>query len=151
MVSYFSIILSHVQCNLIKILSTREGLFCSTNLVRPRICRVNQLLVSRSKNPFTSCFLSKFSKLIFKSPVNITFLFSLESVLRVSFNYHKNFVSFNFGCLYTTPTTNFSLLLYIISIHCASLSLKTYRSHNLFLTLSHFYLHSFGSQLVGER
>ena len=126
MVSYFSIILPHVQCislNLIKILSAREGLFCSTNLVGPRICRVNQLLASRCRNLFTSCFLSKFSRLIFKSPVNITFLFSLESVLRVSFNYHKNFVSFCFGCLCTTPTTNLSLLVYIISIYCASLIL----------------------------
>ena len=91
-----------------KILSTREGLFCSTTLAGPRICWVNQLLVSTSRNTFTSLFLSKFSKLIFKSPVNITFLFSLESVLRVCCKYHKNSISFCFGCLHATSTTNFS-------------------------------------------
>ena len=122
----FSIILPLVRCislKLIEILSTREGLFCSTNLVAPRVCRVNQLLVNRSRNSFTSLFLSKFSRLIFKSLVNITFLFSLESVLGVYFKYLKNSVSFCFGCLYTTPATKFSLLLCIISIHCASYSL----------------------------
>ena len=62
----FSIIFPLVQCislKLTKILSTREGLLCSTNLVGPSICGVNQLLVSTSRNSFTSLFLSKFSRL----------------------------------------------------------------------------------------
>ena len=120
-------------------------------------------------------FLPKFSRLMFKSPVNITFLFSLQSALRVYFKYHKNSVSFCFGCLYTTPTTKFSLLVCMISIQCALYSLWElehflvslttdhllhynkvlqqiiycfwYKIHNHLLTLSLVYPHSFGSQL----
>ena len=108
MVSYFSYYISTCTVHITKvdkILSTREGLLCSKNLVGPRICGVNQLLVSTSRNSFTSLFLSKFSRLIFKSPVNITFLFSIESALRVCFKYHKNSVSFCFGCLYIYYTS----------------------------------------------
>ena len=126
MVSYFYYYICTFAVHILKltkILSTREGLLCSTNLVGPSICGVNQLLVSMSRNSFTSLFLSKFSRLIFKSPVNITFLFSLESVLRVCFKYHKNSVFFCFECLYTTPATSFSLFVCSISIHCASYSL----------------------------
>ena len=109
---FFCIIFSLVQyisLKLTKILSTREGLLCSTNLVGPSISGVNQLPVNMSRNSFTSLF--------------ITFLFSLESTLRVCFKYRKNSVSFCFGCLYTTPTTRFSLLVYMISIQSASYSL----------------------------
>ena len=63
---------------------------------------------------FIYLFLWKFSRLIFKYPVNITFLFSLESASRVCFKYGKKRVSFYFECLYTTPTKSFSLLLCII-------------------------------------
>ena len=109
MVSYFFYYISTCAVHITKfdkILSTRECLLCSANLVGPSICGGNQLLVSMSRNSFTSLFLSKLSRLRFKSPVNITFLFSLESALRVCFKYHKNFVSFCFGCLYTTPTAS---------------------------------------------
>ena len=168
----------YIQCislKLKRILSTIQGLLCSANLVGSSICGANQLLVSTSKNSYTSFFLPKFSRLMFKSPVNITFLFSLQSAFRVYFKYHKNSVSFCFGCLYTTPTTKFSLLVCMISIQCALYSLWElehflvslttdhllhynkvlqqiiycfwYKIHNHLLTLSLVYPHSFGSQL----
>ena len=92
---YISICTVHIS-KVDKILSTREVLFCSANLFGPRICGVIQLLVSTSRNSFTSLFLSRFSRLIFKSPVNITVLFPLENVLGVCIKYRKNSVSFSF-------------------------------------------------------
>ena len=113
MVSYFFYYISTCTVHITKIdrsIVNKRGWFCSTNLVGQKICWVNQLLVSTSRNSFSSLFLSKFSRLIFKSRVNVTFLFSLKSVLRVCFKYHKNSASFCFGCLYTTPATSFPCL-----------------------------------------
>ena len=126
MVSYFFCYISTCTVHITKVdknIVNERGFILFYKPSWSKDLRMNQLLVSTSRNSFTSSFLSKFSRLIFKSPVNITFFFSLESVLRVCFKYHKNSVSFCFGCLYTTPTTRFSLLLSIISIHCASYSL----------------------------
>ena len=128
MVSYFfyyiSICTVHIS-KVDKILSTREVLFCSANLFGPRICGVIQLLVSTSRNSCTSLFLSRFSRLIFKSPVNITVLFPLENVLGVCIKYRKNSVSFFFGCLYYTNYKVFPALVHYFNPLCLIFTLRT--------------------------
>ena len=139
----FSIIFSLLQCILLKvtkILSPKQDLFCSANLVAPRICGVNQLLVSTSRNSFTSLLLSMFSRLTFKSPANVTFLFPLKSVLRICFKYRKNSVSVCFGCLYTTPTTRLSLRVYYFNPLCLIFTFGTRVSLGEFLPYSKWYV-----------
>ena len=105
-------------------LSINDGLACSDALAGPRICGMNHIFVRRSKKLCTSLLLSKFSRLILKSPIRVVFLFSFSVVFCVFFKYFRNCVCFGLGCLYIRPTTMFSLAEPTISSQNASNSLS---------------------------
>lgn len=93
----FFLLSLHMSVTLTKILSAIECILCSINIVGLKIFEVNQVLVIGSKNSFSCFLLSKLSKLTLKSPVNITFPFSLDRILNVCFKHHKNSDHFFFG------------------------------------------------------